>query len=68
MNRKMRAKLNNKIAKAKRERRPCPLADSVVFTGPDQHNCDKCGSELVPLAAVVLVPEEGGRPPGETLQ
>lgn len=69
MNRKMRAKINNAAAKAKKERRPCPLADRLVFTGPDQRNCDKCGEELRPIAAVILVPAgEEGRPSGTTLQ
>ena len=70
MNRKMRAKLNNKIAKAKKEARGqrCPLADSVVFTGPDETSCDKCGEELRPIAAVLIPADEIGAPPGATLQ
>lgn len=55
MNRKMRAKLNNKIAKARKERRPCPLADSFVVTSPEQMKCDTCGTDLVPVVAVALV-------------
>lgn len=54
MNRKMRANLNNKIAKAKKERRPCPLEDSLIFSNGDQTKCDTCGSDLVPVALVAF--------------
>lgn len=55
MNRKMRAKLNNKIAKAKKERRSCPNEGQLVVTNPEQTKCDNCGSELVPVIGVAIV-------------
>lgn len=65
MNRKMRAKINNKVAKAKKERRPCPLEDSLVFTNGDQPKCDTCGTDLIPVALVALPLVD--RPPDKEL-
>lgn len=64
MNRKMRANLNNKVAKVKKERRPCPMRDSVVFSKGDQTKCDSCGSDLVPVALLVPLVD---RPPDREL-
>lgn len=50
MNRKMRANLNNKIAKARKERKSCPMAGVIQQT--DQEKCDGCGRDLVPVVAI----------------
>jgi hypothetical protein len=59
MNRKMRAKLNNATAKARKERKPCPLADKLIDMS-DQRTCDSCGSELVPVFVIPLEDHEHG--------
>jgi len=53
MNRKGRAKLNNQLAREKRERKACPR-ENEVFTEP---TCDTCGSDLVPARVVGLILE-----------
>lgn len=63
MNRKMRARFNNKIAKARKERRPCPKEDQVVVSST--RNCDTCGEELVPVALVAVPLVD--RPPDKEL-
>jgi hypothetical protein len=61
MNRKMRAKLNNQQARARRDKRPCPKRDELVFEGD---NCGTCGAELKPVALLVV---EVPTPARETL-
>lgn len=56
MNRKMRAKLNNQQARARKERKPCPDVDKIFETA--QPTCDTCGEELRELKVLALVVEE----------
>lgn len=61
MNRKMRANLNNKIARAKKAK-------------PPQKLCDRCGEEekdhipVVLLGVAYPLPDKEERPAGVTLQ
>jgi rRNA maturation endonuclease Nob1 len=56
MNRKGRAKLNNKIARVKRERVSCPQEGKVFPEGSTM--CDTCGEQLVQVGVVALVVED----------
>lgn len=64
MNRKMRAKVNNAAAKAKRERRPCSKEDQV-FVG--ETHCDECGQELQDIQEPVILVAVPVDRPKETL-
>lgn len=62
MNRKMRANLNNKVARERKSRR-------------EQKLCDRCGEDFknhvevpVVVLGIIPLPETEGRPPGVTLQ
>lgn len=57
MNRKMRAKLANKQAKAAREKRACPRAGQFVWAPSIPAHCDACGDELVPVDVATLTEE-----------
>lgn len=54
MNRKMRAKLANKQAKAKKERKPCPDRGKLLPTTAE--HCDRCGGELQPVVLLKIEP------------
>jgi hypothetical protein len=55
MNRKMRAKVNNAAAKARKERKPCPNVDTIqpYNTG----KCDTCGEELETVLVMRITPD-----------
>lgn len=57
MNRKMRAKVNNATAKARKERKPCPNDDTLRQINPDQRHCDHCGEEYEKVLVVRLSPD-----------
>lgn len=48
MNRKMRAKLNNQKARAKRERALCPMTYKVLHS----EHCDLCEEKLINVATL----------------
>jgi hypothetical protein len=53
MNRKMRAKVNNQAAKARKSREPCPKQDELTTDDV----CSACGQDTIPVVALVISEE-----------
>lgn len=60
MNRKMRANLNNKTAKARKERKSCPQ-EGKLTPMDSQGKCDTCGRDLLPVIGVVVIDDVPSR-------